>query len=513
MPTPHDHTHQFPVKTQALGYASRPSSAQSGNGAGQGKNSGSGESLVDQKTLKVVSWLVAGAFFMQMLDGTILNTALPSIAKSIGVSPLQMQSVVIAYLVTVALLIPTSGWISDRFGAKRTFFCATMLFCLGSLCCALSESLTTLIAARVLQGVGGALMAPVGRLVIVKIVPRSALVQVMSFVMLPGLIGPLLGPTVGGLLSEYISWHWIFLINIPVGIVGALFTLWYMPMLTVKKTAHFDCAGFLMFGFAMVALALAVEGLGEMRLPGYGLYIAWGVGIACLVGYCLYARRARNPLFRLGIFCNRAFSLGIAGNLFSRLGSGATPFLVPLLLQVALGYSPATAGLTMIPLAAGSMLAKTFASPLVGRFGFRRVLMYNTVLQGLAIISFSLLSGQTSYVLILAHLFLFGMINSTQFTAMNTATIFDVQPDDVSSCNAVFSVVQQLAVSFGVSLGALFLGMYTAGISPAAASPALLSGFHKAFLSVGMFTLASAVIFVAFPGELGKKEAGQERGT
>ncbi|WP_409070304.1 multidrug transporter subunit MdtD, partial [Desulfobulbus sp.] len=392
---------------------------------------------VAERSLRVIPWLVAMAFFMQMLDATILNTAIPAIAGSLNESPLRMQSVVIAYMVTVALLIPASGWLADRFGAKRVFFLAILIFCLGSLLCAVSRTLTQMVLSRVVQGVGGALMAPVGRLTVLRAFPRQQLVQVMSFITIPGLVGPLLGPTVGGLLVQYASWHWIFLINLPVGLVGCVLAVLYMPALKDVAVRRFDWIGFLLFGISMVAITMAVEGMGELHLPLSFTVGALVFGLLALVGYCLYALRAGNPLFKLAIFKIRSFSVGIAGNFFARLGSGAMPFLLPLLLQVGLGFSPAVAGLTMIPSSIFSIFSKILVTPLLRVFGFRRVLVVNTVLLGLFIVSFSHIGVHTPYWLIILHLILFGAANSLQFSAMNTVTLIELTPEYAAGGNSI----------------------------------------------------------------------------
>ncbi len=317
---------------------------------------------LDTTTTRWLPWLIAVAFFMQSLDATIVNTALPRMAADLGENPLRMQGVVIAYLLTVALLIPASGWISDRFGSRRVFFTAIALFTFGSLLCALAPSLNLLIAARVIQGLGGSLMLPVGRLVILRVYPRSELVRILSFITIPGLIGPLAGPALGGWLVEAVSWHWIFLINLPVGILGCLATRRLLPDLRSPLPQRFDGLGFLLFGTSMILISVALEGLGELHLPHVRVVLLLMGGMACMVAYWLRALHHDQPLFSAELFRIRSFAVGIFGNLFARLGSGALPFLIPLLFQVGLGYSPTQAGLLMMPLALSAMLAKPIAA-------------------------------------------------------------------------------------------------------------------------------------------------------
>ena len=337
---------------------------------------------LDPVTARWLPWVVAIAFFMQSLDGTILNTALPAMARDLAEDPLRMQGVIIAYMLTVALLIPASGWIADRFGTRKIFFGAILLFSIGSLLCALSNSLGMLIGARVIQGLGGALMLPVGRLVVLRAYPRSELVRIMGFITIPGLLGPLLGPTTGGWMVEYLSWHWIFLLNLPVGVIGCYAVWKFIPDLRGTERTRFDSLGFLLFGAAMVLITIAMEGLGELHLPHLRVMLLLFAGMACLAAYWLRAGHIDNPLFAPSLFKTRTFAVGILGNLFARLGSGALPFLVPLLLQVALGYSPSQAGMSMLPLAAAAMVAKSVARPLIERLGYRIVLTGNTLALG-----------------------------------------------------------------------------------------------------------------------------------
>src|SRR5471032_2457869 len=405
---------------------------------------------LDVTTARWLPWVVAIAFFMQSLDGTILNTALPAMALDLAENPLRMQGVIIAYMLTVALLIPASGWIADRFGTKKIFFGAILLFSLGSLLCALSPNLTMLIGSRVIQGLGGALMLPVGRLV-VRAYPRSELVRIMGFITIPGLLGPLMGPTTGGWMVQYLSWHWIFLVNLPVGLIGCYAVWKFIPDLRGTERTRFDGVGFLLFGASMVLITIAMEGLGELHLPHLRVMLLLVAGMACLAAYWLRAGRIDNPLFSPSLFKTRTFAVGILGNLFARLGGGALPFLVPLLLQVALGYSPSQAGMSMLPLSAAAMLAKSVARPLIERLGYRIILTGNTLFLGIMLAAMGLVSEATPYWLLLAMLSILGAINSLQFTAMNTVTLIDLDDASASSGNSLLSVVAQLSQGLGVA--------------------------------------------------------------
>lgn len=430
---------------------------------------------------------------MQALDGTILNTALPSMASSLNENPLRMQAVVIAYLLTVALLIPASGWIADRFGTRRVFLGAVLLFSLGSLLCALSPSLELLVGARIVQGVGGALMMPVGRLVILRVYPRQDLVRVLSFVTIPGLLGPLAGPTLGGWLVEYASWHWIFLINLPVGLLGCLVAMKLMPDLRSPVPSRFDSIGFLLFGGSMVLISIALEGLGELHLSHLRVVLLLIGGLVLLTAYWLRALRIDKPLFPPSLFKARTFAVGILGNLFARLGSGALPFLTPLLLQVGLGYPPSTAGMTMIPLALFAMVAKPMAKPLLDFFGYRKLLVGNTLILGCLIAGFGLVDQDTPYVWLLLHLSLLGAVNSLQFTAMNTLTLIDLQDSNASSGNSLMSVVVQLSISLGVACAAALLGGFQTDLDTG--QDTVLGAFHATYVSVGLMSMLAAAIF------------------
>lgn len=314
------------------------------------------------KSLQPLLWLVAVGLFMQTLDSTIVNTALPAMARSLSESPLKMQSVIIAYTLTTAMLMPASGWLADRFGTRRMFFAAIFLFTIGSLLCAESRSLNMLIASRVVQGVGGALLMPVGRLTVLRVVPREQFLPAMSFVTIPGLIGPLIGPTLGGWLVEAVSWHWIFLINIPVGLAGALVTLKVMPDVRADDDSRFDWTGYAMLAFGMAAVSFSLDGLSGLGFQHATVLVLLIFGLAALTAYWLHAGRTvegkAGPLFPRSLFAIPSFSIGILGNLFARIGTGGMPFLIPLLLQVSLGYSPLQAGLMMVPVAAAGMAAK-----------------------------------------------------------------------------------------------------------------------------------------------------------
>lgn len=460
----------------------------------------------DDRTLTIMLWIVAVGFFMQTLDTTIVNTALPSMAHSLNESPLRMQSVVIAYSLTMAMLIPASGWLADRFGTQRVFMSAIALFVTGSIACAASRSLDWLVAARVVQGMGGAMLLPVGRLAILRTFSSDQYLRALSFVAIPGLVGPLIGPTLGGWLASVASWHWIFLINVPVGGLGLIASYYFM--LDAKTPVKpFDLKGYLLLAVGMVTLSVSLDGLAELGLQHATVLVLLVISFAALTAYGLHATRATYPLFPLDLFKIHSYCVGLLGNLFARIGSGAMPYLLPLLLQVSLGYTPFHAGLMMLPVAAAGMAAKRIASPLIVRYGYRTVLVANTVLVGLTMTSFSLMTATLPLSIQLIQLAFFGAVNSLQFTAMNTLTLKDLERGGASSGNGLFSMVQMLAMSLGVTVAGALLDTFQS-LFKETDSANTLPSFHATFISVGLITAASAWIFGQLAPEV--KRTAQE---
>ncbi|MBW7983439.1 multidrug transporter subunit MdtD [Enterobacillus tribolii] len=445
-------------------------------------------------------WIVAFGFFMQTLDTTIVNTALPSMAASLNESPLHMQSVIVSYVLTVAVMLPASGWLADRFGVKRVFFSAIVLFTLGSLFCARAETLDQLIMARVLQGVGGAMMVPVGRLTVMKIVPRDQYMAAMTFVTLPGQIGPLVGPTLGGFLVQYASWHWIFLINLPVGIVGAIATLWLMPNYTTQ-TRKFDISGFIMLALGMATLTLALDGQKGLGLTPLATALLAGTGAVALLLYYLHARYGKLPLFSLELFKTPTYTLGLSGSLLGRIGSGMLPFMAPIFLQVGLGFSPFHAGMMMIPMIIGSMSMKRIVVRVVNRFGYRRALVGATLMLAVVTLALPVSALFVSKYLIVPVLFVLGMVNSLRFSSMNTLTLKDLPDNLASSGNSLLSMVMQLSMSLGVSIAGILLGMF-AHHQIVADSPEIHQAFLYTYLCVSVCIALPALIFMRVPDDM-----------
>ena len=448
-----------------------------------------------QPEFRLLVFLVSIGFFMQALDTSIVNTALPAMAVSLNEPPLHMHSVVVAYVLSVAACIPLSGWLADRFGLRNTYFSSIVIFSFASLGCALAQNLEQLIFFRVLQGLGGALLLPVGRLAMLKLIPRNQFLSAMSLMSLAGLIGPLIGPTLGGWLVEVATWHWIFLINIPMGLLGVLVTFKAMPNAPEQAVQKFDFGGFTLLVLAMLGLSLGVESYSS---ADHAIWFSLGLIFAGLIAVGLYAYHARNhdnALFRRQLFENKTYAIGVLGNFFARLGGNALPFLLPLMLQVAFGFSPFITGLMMIPTVLGSLISKPIIRPLIQRFGYRQVLLVNTVLVGACIASLALNTADTPLALRSLHFFIFGVLNSVQFVAMNTLTLKDLPTADASSGNSLLSMIMMLSMSIGVALAGTLVNTFTTqyGIQQ------ISSAFQNTLLCLGAINIITAYIFWHIP--------------
>ncbi|MCP9758844.1 DHA2 family efflux MFS transporter permease subunit [Aquitalea sp. S1-19] len=440
-------------------------------------------------------WLAAISLFMETLDATILNTALPSMAASLGESPLVMQSVLVAYVLTLAVLVPLSGWVADRFGTRRAFLAAIVLFTLGSILCAASQTLPQMIACRIVQGVGGALMLPTGRLAVLKSYPdRTSRMEALNFIALPGLIGPVLGPSLGGLIVEYSSWHWIFLVNVPVGILGFVLAWRHMPQLR-EPAARIDVPGYLLFASGVLLLSYALEMFGEHRLSIAATLAMAACGIASIAGYIAYARHHKAPLFPLAIFRNRIFSIGILGNLLVRLGSGGLPLLLPLFLQLAFLYSPAHAGLLLMPIAGAALLVKPAVVPLIQRFGNYRVLMLSNIAVGAAIMALAFTTLQTSNLYFVLVLLAFGAAISLQFSTLNASALSSLPAEYASAGNMLLSTAMQLALSMGLTFAIVVLSLFL-GQDFHPDQGKTFAAYHHTFITLALMTWVSGLVFL-----------------
>ena len=443
---------------------------------------------------RYLPWVVATALFMEQLDSTIINTAVPSMAASLHVAPLSLKAVMTSYILSLAVCIPVSGWMADRFGTRRLFSAAVALFNLASILCGLSINVPMLVAARILQGVGAAMMMPVGRLTIVRTFAKSELLMAMNFVIIPALIGPLLGPTIGGLIVHWMSWRVIFFVNIPVGLVAQWLIHRHMPDYRGDKPRPLDFIGLVLFGSGTALLSWLLEVFGEHHLDATSAAILGLLACSLLGGYAWHARHHRHPLLRLALFRIRTFRVSVAGGFITRLGLGGLPFLLPILYQLGLGLPAWQSGLMMMPATAAAMFMKTIAGPILKRFGYRRVLTVNTLLIGITISLFSFVTAATPIVLIVALALAQGFFNSLQFTSMNTMAYADIGERDSSMASTLASSFQQLSMSFGLASGSLIAAAYL-GSQPQTNQPAIMGALHHTFLTLGALTVFSSLVF------------------
>ena len=450
----------------------------------------------------LLPWLVAVAFFMESLDTTILNTAVPTIAHALNVAPLSMKAVLSSYTLSLAVFIPISGWMANRFGTRRVFASAIGLFTLGSLLCGVSRNIHMLVAFRVLQGCGGAMMVPVGRLTMVRTFARSELVRAMSFVAIPGLIGPMLGPISGGLITGYFHWSVIFFVNIPIGLTGLYLVHRHLPDYREKNTPPLDFPGLLLFSSGIALLSYVLEVFGEHGLGGSAILLLLVLSILLLAAYGLRAARTPYPLLQLALFRVRTFRASVSGSFFTRISIGGIPFLFPLLYQVGLGFSPIQSGLLMMPQALAAMSLKLTMPKILARFGYRAVLVSNTVMLGVLILLFATIGSGTPVWLIVLQTFCFGFFTSLQYTSMNTLVYADVKDAEASSASTIASTAQQMSISFGVASASLVAALFIPDRFNADAAQ-MIHGIHLAFLVLGSATIASTIVFSALQSDDG----------
>lgn len=408
---------------------------------------------------RMIPFIVGCALFMQMLDSTVVATALPAMARDFGTTAVHMNTTITAYLLATAVFVPISGWAADRFGAQRVFLAAILLFVLSSAACAASHTLAQLITARVAQGAAGAMMVPVGRIILLRRIPKSELVQAMAFLTLPALLGPVIGPPVGGFLVTYASWHWIFLINIPVGILGMALVLRFIARDVPNNRPRLDTAGFALSGIAMAAIMTCLEAIGHGGLSTGAIAGLVALGLLCGFLYIRHARHTAYPIIDLSLLRTQTFAVSVLGGNLCRFGSGASPFLLAILLQVGFGLSAFSAGMITFTSAAGALLMKLVATPIVHRFGFRRVLMWNALIAASFTAACALFQVDTPVWLMVAVLLTGGFFRSLQFTAINALTYADLNSAQMSRASSFSAMAQQLGISLGVACAAMTLNL------------------------------------------------------
>jgi EmrB/QacA subfamily drug resistance transporter len=445
-------------------------------------------------TKRLLPWLVAVAFFMESLDTTILNTAVPAMARALNVAPLSMKSVLASYTLSLALFIPISGWMADRFGTRKVFASAIGLFTLGSVLCGISSNIHLLVGCRVLQGCGGAMMVPVGRLTLVRTFAKSELIQAMSFVAIPGLVGPMLGPIAGGLIVHYFHWRMIFFVNVPIGLIGLFLVYLHLPDYREEQTHPLDVLGLILFGSGIALLSYVLEVFGEHMLGMTEALGLFAMSLLLLAGYGIHASKAEYPLLRLSLFQIRTFRTAVTGSFVTRLGIGGIPFLLPLLYQVGLGFTPIQSGLLIMPQAMAAMSLKLSMPRILARFGYRGVLISNTVVLGLLILLFATIGVGTPAWLIVVQAFCYGFFSSLQYTSMNTLAYADIAEEQTSSASSIASTMQQMSMSFGVATASLVTALFIPDRFRSNA-PQMIHGIHLALFVLGGLTVLSTIVF------------------
>jgi len=443
---------------------------------------------------QLLPWLVAVAFFMESLDTTILNTAVPAIAEALNVVPLSMKSVLSSYTLSLAVFIPISGWMADRFGTRRVFASAIGLFTLGSFLCGISTSIHVLVACRILQGCGGAMMVPVGRLTLVRTFAKSELIRTMSFVAIPGLVGPMLGPVIGGLIVHYFHWRVIFFVNLPIGLMGLYLVYRNLPDYREPDTHPLDLSGLVLFGSGIGLLSYVLEVFGEHTLSTQMILTLLAISAVLIATYGIRATRTQFPLLNLNLFRIRTFRSAVSGSYFTRLGIGGVPFLFPLLYQVGLGFTPVQSGLLLMPQALAAMSLKMTMPKILARVGYRAVLISNTIILGILIVLFATIDVGTPVWLIVIQAFSFGFFTSLQFTSMNTLVYADVSPEQTSAASTIASTMQQMSMSFGVACASLATALFVPNRFHSNAGE-MIHGIHRAFIVLGILTVGSTIIF------------------
>ncbi|MDR6660526.1 MFS transporter [Tardiphaga sp. 804_B3_N1_9] len=456
---------------------------------------------------RLIPLIVASALFMENMDSTVIATSLPAIAADIGTSPLTLKLAITSYLLSLAVFIPASGWTADRFGARAVFSIAIGVFMIGSIGCALSQSVTHFVIARIIQGLGGAMMTPVGRLVLLRSIDKSSLVSAMAWMTVPALIGPVIGPPLGGFITTYFSWHWIFLINIPIGCLGIYLALRFIDPIRSEDPERFDLLGLVLagVGLAGIAFGLSVAGLNLLPWPIVAALV--GIGTVSMTLYVIHARRTASPVLDFSLMRLVTLRAAIIGGFLFRLGIGALPFLLPLLMQVGFGLSPFQSGMVTFGSAVGAMGMKTLAARIIRAFGFRNVMTVNAVVSSVFLAACALFTVTTPLMLILIILVVGGFFRSLEFTAINTVAYAEVETAQMSRATTLVSVNQQLSISAGVAIGAFSVEstMLMRGMTELSAAD-----FAPAFLVVSVISAASAWFFWQMPDDAGHEISGRK---
>ena len=450
--------------------------------------------------------IVATALFMENMDGTVLATSLPAIAHDLQQDPIVLKLALTSYMLTLAVFIPASGWVADKLGARTVFCSAIVIFTLGSILCGASSSLPELIGARVFQGLGGAMMVPVGRLVLLRSTPKSDMVNALAYLTVPALIGPVIGPPLGGFITTYFHWRWIFWINVPIGLIGLALSLRFIENIREQDVGRFDFKGFFLSGAGLLALIFGLTLIGSgLAPPGViaGLIVG---GFAMLIAYIGHARRDPDAIIDIGLLKMQTFFAGVVGGFLFRLGIGAIPFLLPLLLQIGFGLSPFESGSLTFAAAAGAMAMKFTAARILRRWGFRRVLIFNGLISAAFLASYGLVTAQTPHGLLVVGLLAGGFFRSLEFTALNALIYSDVDQARMSRATSFASVAQQMSGVVGVAVAAASVETIRYGFS---GGELVASDMTLTFGVVALVTLSSVAIFASLKPNAGAEVSGQ----
>lgn len=436
--------------------------------------------------------IVATALFMEQLDGTILATALPVMAADLHEDPVALKLALTSYFLSLAVFIPLSGWVADKFGARHVFRSAIVVFILGSILCGFSNSLLTIIAARSIQGMGGAMMTPVGRLVLVRTAPRHELVRAMAWLAMPALIGPIVGPPLGGFLATYFDWRYIFWINAPIGLLGVILASFFIPQIKELDVRPLDIKGAILSALGLSCLVFGFTIAGRGFAPPLIDALIITAGLLACGAYIRHAREAPHPILDLKLLRTPTFHAAIYGGFLFRIGVGATPFLIPLLLQKGFNLSASQSGMITFVGAIGAMVMKTTAQPILNRFGFRRVLIFNALLSSAFILVSAFYTTSTPHLLIMAIILIGGFFRSLEFTSLNALAFADIAQKDMSNATSFTAVGQQLSLATGVAISAAVLELMRSFHNGCTLS---VEDFAPAFFIVALISACSAFVF------------------
>jgi EmrB/QacA subfamily drug resistance transporter len=448
---------------------------------------------------KWIGLTVSLALFMEALDTTIINTAIPAMSQSLHVNPVNLKIALISYLLSLAIFIPISGWVADKFGIKQVFMTAVLVFTLSSIWCGFAHNLYELVIARILQGLGGSLTIPVGRLILLRVFARHELINAMSRVIMVAAVGMMLGPVLGGYLTHYLSWQWIFWVNIPVGIATMSIAFLALEKTPAKRVPALDKWGFVFFGSGLATLTFGLSALSESNLSTAYTSSILITSILLLTAYVWHSRHQKYPIVDTHLFNSRAFKISVLGNLASRLGFGGAPFLLPLMFQIGLGYPVQISGLLLAPMALGVLMIKPFSLYFLRLFGYKRLLIINTMLVGFALWTFTFITNDTSLINIACMTFIYGFLISLQYSGMNSLAYADIQQEHLGAATSIMSTMQQLAQSFGVAVSALLIQYFSPGLVLTTIV------FHQTFFMLGCLTLMSILVFVKLKANDGEQ--------